>query len=136
MKKPFFEARKEAQQSVGDFLLERLAFSLISGVAGLIYAGVVLVSLYLLKIDISNKALLNSFVVVFGVAGVVFGSRITPVIMSSVYGLMYLWGVLLGFIGHASPFLTNEDFLPKKEEYIWCVALGLLAGSLFIIVRS
>ena len=130
-----FEKSKAQNQSLYDFVIERLGFAFFSGVAGLIYAGVVCVTLFLLKIEISSKPLLHSFIVVFGCVGAILGQKVTPIIMSTIYGFMYLWGVLLGFIGYESSFLLNEDHFPKKSEYLWFVLLGFFAVIVFMFIK-
>jgi magnesium-transporting ATPase (P-type) len=126
---------KEQNQSSFDFVLEHLTFGFLGAVAGLVYAGVICVTLLLLKVEVSSKPLLNSFILVFGFFGVVLGQNITPIIMSTIYGLMYLWGVLLGFIGYESSYFLHEEHLPKKSEYFWCVMLGVFAVTIFISIK-
>ena len=126
---------QKPQQPLSDFAIERVGFALFSGIAGLIYAGVICVTLYFLKIELPSKPLLHSFMVVFGCVGAILGPKATPIIMSTVYGLMYLWGVILGFIGYELPLLLDRDNFPKKSEYLWCAMLGFFAVAVFLFIK-
>ena len=126
---------KAKNQSLSGFVVERLGFAFLGGVAGLMYAGVVCVTLYLLKIEISTQPFLHSFIVIFGCVGAILGQKVTPIIMSTIYGLMYLWGVLHGFIGYGSSHFITEDHFPKKSEYLWCVLLGFFAVVVFMFIK-
>ena len=130
-----FDKSNTKNQSLFDFAVERLGFAFFGGVAGLIYAGVVCITLYLFKIEISTKPLLHSFIVVFGCVGAVLGQKVTPIIMSTIYGLMYLWGVLLAFIGYGATSFVTKDHFPKKTEYLWCVLLGFFAVIVFMFIK-
>ncbi len=128
-------SERREDQSLIDFFLERLGFGFFSLVAGLIYAAVILVALYLLNIHIPTELFLKSFMAIFAVVGFLLGSGVTPIIMSTVYGLMYLWGVLLGVMGYQIPTFFDTDLFPKKSEYLWLVALGFVSVVLFLVLQ-
>lgn len=123
------------EQSLVDFILERLGFGFFSLVAGLIYVSVILLVLYLLDIHVPSELFLKSFMAIFAVVGFLLGSGVTPIIMSSVYGLMYLWGVFLGFMGYQIPAFLDAELFPKKSEYLWLVMLGFVSVILFFILQ-
>lgn len=128
-------SQRRAEQSLVDFLLERLGFGFFSLVAGLIYASVILLALYLLNIHISSELFLKSFMAIFAVVGFLLGAGVTPIIMSSVYGLMYLWGIFLGVIGYQIPTFFDTDLFPKKSEYLLLVMLGFISVVLFFVLQ-
>lgn len=127
--------RRREKQSLVDFILDRLGFGFFSLVAGLIYASIILFVLYLLNIHISSELFLKSFMAIFAVVGFLLGSGVAPIIMSSVYGLMYLWGALLAVIGYQIPSFLDTDLFPKKSEYLWLVVLGFISVVLFLVLR-
>ena len=134
MRKPS-DKSEDQPQTIFEFIIERLGFVFFSVVAGLIYAGVICITLFLFKIEVQSRILLNSFMLVFGFFGAILGQNITPIIMSTIYGLMYLWGVFLGFVGYELPYLVNEDHFPQKSEYLWCVMLGIFAVVVFMFIK-
>lgn len=126
---------QEREQSLFEFVIERMGFAFFSGIAGLIYASVICVTLFLLKVNISTKPFLQSFMVFFALVGAILGDKVTPIIMSTIYGLMYLWGVVLGFVGYESSILPNEELFPKKSEYLWCAMLGVFAVVIYFFIK-
>jgi hypothetical protein len=128
-------SERREDQSLIDFFLERLGFGFFSLAAGLIYAAVILVALYLLNIHTPTELFLKSFMAIFAVVGFLLGSGVTPIIMSTVYGLMYLWGVLLGVMGYQVPTFLDTDLFPKKSECLWLVALGFVSVVLFLVLQ-
>jgi hypothetical protein len=123
------------EQSLLDFIVERISFSFLSLVAGLIYASVILIVLYLLKIPVPVALFLKSFMAIFALAGFLLGSGVTPIIMSSVYGLTYLWGVLLGVMGSIYPSDIDAKLFPEKSAYLWLMGLGVVSGVLFFFLQ-
>jgi hypothetical protein len=123
------------EQPLLDFVVERINFGFLSMVAGLIYASVILLVLYLLKIPIPVALFLKSFMAIFALAGFLLGSSVTPIIMSSVYGLTYLWGVLLGVTGSIYPSDIDAKLFPKTSAYMWLVVLGGVSGVLFFVLQ-
>jgi hypothetical protein len=128
-------SQRREEQSLVDFIFERLGFGFFSLVAGLIYASVILLVLYLLNIHVPSELFLKSFMAIFAVVGFLLGSGVTPIIMSSVYGLMYLWGALLGIMGYQIPSFLDADLFPKKSEYLWLVVLGFVSIVLFFVLQ-
>ena len=123
------------EQSLLDFMVERLGFAFFSLVAGLIYASAILLALYLLNIPVPVELFLKSFMAIFALVGFLLGSGVTPIIMSSVYGLMYLWGALVGVMGYQNPLVIDEKLFPEKFAYLWLVALGFVSVVLFFVLR-
>lgn len=133
MNKPI--KNSEEKEPLEIFLVQRFSFGVFSGLAGLVYAGVIFAILQLLGINISGKPICYSFMMVFGLLGIALGSQVIPIVMSAVYGFMYLWGLLIGFVGYHHPTWLTEHHFPTKSEYLWFVVLGIFSFAIYLLIR-
>lgn len=119
---------------MSEIIWGRVGYAIIGSISGLIYALVIAIVLYPFIQSHNILLMIEVFVAVFALAGLLSGELVFKSIQGCVYALYVLYGYIITLLAPAVPPLAAEDIFPQKRSGILFVSLGIFAGAICLFI--
>lgn len=115
---------------MSEILWGRLGFTIVGMISGLIFALTLSALIFPFSSDLNYFLIVKTFTVVFGVTGLILGPFITYSAQGCLWGLYVIYGYVMGFLGAELPGGVSGEMFPKKNNGLYFVLVGCVAGIL------